>query len=270
MSRWIAAVVVGGMLGAAVVMALPATATGSWPRVLHTGGQLHAGQRLVSANGRYSASVSPGGRLAVRRADGRIVWATRQTGSGAVLVLRRTGQLVLRVGRDVRWRTGTAGSGDRDVLTLRDNGVLALTNGRLLVWSSRVPNRCPLLRGRTVVVDIGAQRARMCSGGQQLRTTLVTTGASALGYATPTGTWRVYDKVRDTTLYPAAGGAYPVKYWMPYDGPYGMHDSPWQRFPYGSQLYRTRGSHGCVHLPGRAMAWLFNWAPVGTRVRVHG
>lgn len=78
----------------------------------------------------------------------------------------------------------------------------------------------------------------------------------------------MYDKQRDTTLYPAAGGAYPVHYWMPYSGPYGLHDSPWQTFPYGSSKYRAHGSHGCVHVPAAAMRFLFHWAPVGTTVLV--
>jgi lipoprotein-anchoring transpeptidase ErfK/SrfK len=151
---------------------------------------------------------------------------------------------------------------------MRNNGSLALTADRLLVWSSRVRTACPAGAGKSVVVDLSDQRARMCRSGQQKRTTLVTTGASALGYGTPTGSWRVYARVRDTTLYPAAGGAYPVDYWMPYSGPYGLHDSPWQHFPYGSPLYTTRGSHGCVHVPARMMAWLFDWAAVGTRVTV--
>jgi lipoprotein-anchoring transpeptidase ErfK/SrfK len=146
---------------------------------------------------------------------------------------------------------------------------LRLTAGRLPVWTNRVGSKCPHARGKAIVVDLGEQRARMCRSGQQMRTTLVTTGATALGYGTPTGTWHVYARVRDTTLYPAAGGAYPVHFWMPYSGPYGLHDSPWQHFPYGSPRYKTDGSHGCVHVPGRVMAWLFGWAPVGTRVTVH-
>lgn len=166
------------------------------------------------------------------------------------------------------WRSRTRGSRARS-LWMRDDGALVLSADALTVWTNRVGSACPAAAGKSVTVDISAQRARMCKGGQQIRTTPVTTGASALGYGTPTGTWRVYARVRDTTLYPAAGGAYFVHFWMPYSGPYGFHDSPWQQFPYGSPRYRTDGSHGCVHVPGRMMAWLFGWAAVGTRVTVH-
>ena len=254
------------VLAAALLGAAPASAVSSTPTTLHAGGSLAPGARIVSANGRYSASVESGGRLVVRSSAGAQVWATPKTSAGAVLRLTTTGQLLLQSGSHVGWRAGTAGSGAHDTLVVRYNGVLALYAGSLSVWASNAPDRCPALSGKTFVVDISAQRARMCSGSQQLRTTPVTTGMSAYGYGTPTGTWHVYAKVRDTTLYPAAGGAYPVHYWMPYDGPYGMHDAPWQTFPFGSSLYTTRGSHGCTHVPSAMMAWLFGWAGVGTRV----
>jgi lipoprotein-anchoring transpeptidase ErfK/SrfK len=260
------------VLAAALVGAAPAAAatSTSTTTAVHAGGTLATGARLVSTNGRYSAAVESGGRLVVRTSGGRQVWATPQTSAGAALRVTTAGQLLLQSGSHVGWRAGTSGSGAHDTLIVRYNGVLALYAGKLLVWASNAPNRCPALSGKTFVVDISAQQARMCSGSQQLRSTPVTTGMSAYGYGTPTGTWSVYAKVRDTTLYPAAGGAYPVHYWMPYDGPYGMHDSPWQDFAYGSSLYKTRGSHGCTHVPGPMMAWLFSWAGVGTRVVIHG
>jgi lipoprotein-anchoring transpeptidase ErfK/SrfK len=37
---------------------------------------------------------------------------------------------------------------------------------------------------------------------------------------------------------------------------------------YGSPGYTDNGSHGCVHLPAAAMAWLYAWAPVGTTVSI--
>ena len=38
--------------------------------------------------------------------------------------------------------------------------------------------------------------------------------------------------------------------------------------PYGSPKYRTKGSHGCVHMPLPAMRFLYTWAEVGTTVRI--
>jgi lipoprotein-anchoring transpeptidase ErfK/SrfK len=167
----------------------------------------------------------------------------------------------------VIWQTNTRGTrGAR--LRVTDRAIV-LTRAAGTVWSSAQGNGCG--RGRSaheIIVRISQQRAWVCSRSQQQLVTPVTSGASALGDGTPTGTWHVYARVRDTTLYPAAGGAYHVNYWMPYDGAYGMHDSPWQTFPYGSTRYKTRGSHGCVHFPESAMRWLFGWAPTGTTVTI--
>jgi lipoprotein-anchoring transpeptidase ErfK/SrfK len=55
---------------------------------------------------------------------------------------------------------------------------------------------------------------------------------------------------------------------MPYDYDYGFHDSPWQTFPYGGSLYRTKGSHGCVHVPPTAMRYTYYWAQTGTLVSI--
>jgi len=59
-----------------------------------------------------------------------------------------------------------------------------------------------------------------------------------------------------------------VAYWMPFDDQIGFHDSSWQTFAYGSSLYTTQGSHGCIHLPADVAAWVYGWAPVGTTVTI--
>jgi lipoprotein-anchoring transpeptidase ErfK/SrfK len=122
--------------------------------------------------------------------------------------------------------------------------------------------------GRHVFVSIRQQHVWMCAGSQQIYATAATTGASANGDGTPTGTWHVLAKETDRWLTPLDGGSYHVAYWVPYDGPYGFHDSSWQKFAYGSEKYRTDGSHGCVHLPMSAMKWFYKWAQVGTAVTI--
>jgi hypothetical protein len=260
-----------GLLAAAVLATAgpaAATTTTTWPSTLHAKHWLVRGQRLVSANGYYHAAVEADGRLVVRTYTGTQVWASPKTGANAYVYLASTGNFAVRVAGVSKWTSRTTGSGEWDVLTMRDDGVLALSAGGALVWGSTVMNECPSTGGKTFVVDISEQRGRMCNWGQQIRATWVTTGASAYGDGTPTGTWHVQARIRDTTLYPASGGAYPVHYWMPYNGAYGVHDSPWQHFAYGSSLYKTHGSHGCVHVPETMMAWLFGWAPVGTTVTI--
>jgi hypothetical protein len=270
MRRWISVLTGSALLLGGLAYAGPAGAIGTTAS-LHTGQRLKPGQRLVSANGHYRALITTAsGRLIVERTNGVRLWNSPATRRGTYVTVGGHGGLVIKSGAKIVWALKTSGSGASDVLTMGNDGVLALTAHRAPVWSTRALNACPATKGKTFVVDLSQQRARMCDGGQQLRTTLVTTGASAHGDATPKGTWRVQARVRNTTLHPAAGGAYPVKYWLPYNGPYGAHDSPWQKFAYGSSLYKTKGSHGCVHVPGAMMAWLFNWARVGTTVTIHG
>jgi hypothetical protein len=125
-----------------------------------------------------------------------------------------------------------------------------------------------------IYVSISQQTLWACTGPTLFTTTAVTTGASALTNvhdATPIGTFRVYGKVRNTVLTGHdANGSWrdPVAYWMPFYGAYGFHDASWQTFPYGSSLYTTQGSHGCVHVPADVLGTIFNWAPIGTLVTI--
>ena len=125
-----------------------------------------------------------------------------------------------------------------------------------------------------IYVSIGQQHLWACTGDVLLTDTAVTTGASAItnvNDATPTGTSEITGKSRNIVLAGSdINGPWndPVKFWMPFDGGIGFHDSSWQTFPYGSDLYKTQGSHGCVHIPVAVIATLFDWAPVGTLVTV--
>jgi hypothetical protein len=82
--------------------------------------------------------------------------------------------------------------------------------------------------------------------------------------ATPTGTFRIYSKSRNVTF--QVGGF--SSYWMPFLGGYGLHDATWQP-SFGGDLYKSRGSHGCVNMPLSAAGFLYARAPIGTEVRVH-
>jgi hypothetical protein len=120
-----------------------------------------------------------------------------------------------------------------------------------------------------IIVSVRQQHSWMCAGARQVADSAVTTGATATGSGTPIGTWHLEAKERNTTLTVLTGEAFHVDYWLPYDGNiYGLHDSSWQAFPYGSQQYRTAGSHGCVHLPLAAMRRLYGWARVGATVTI--
>jgi lipoprotein-anchoring transpeptidase ErfK/SrfK len=119
-----------------------------------------------------------------------------------------------------------------------------------------------------VLVEISEQHAWMCEHTTLVYDTPVTTGEVANGDDTPTGTWHIQSKQGARYLTTLDGSRYHVNYWLPYDDIYGFHDAAWQTFPEGSDLYKTAGSHGCVHLPETAMAWLAGWANVGATVTI--
>lgn len=120
-----------------------------------------------------------------------------------------------------------------------------------------------------VVVSIEHQHAWACAGGRTELSTPVTTGKSAPGNRTPRGTFEVQGHTRDTVLQTSGGSRYPVHYWLPFRlGVWGFHDAPWQNIPFGTAKYVRHGSHGCVHVPTKAMRELFNWVDDGTTVRI--
>jgi lipoprotein-anchoring transpeptidase ErfK/SrfK len=126
-----------------------------------------------------------------------------------------------------------------------------------------------------IFVNIHAQHLWACNGTKLSFDSAVTTGASGLTNvhdATPKGSFRINGKYRNVHLRGSdANGSWDdaVAYWIPYiGGLYGFHDASWQKFKFGSELYKTQGSHGCVHLPVSVIAHVFNWAPIGTEVTI--
>ena len=122
---------------------------------------------------------------------------------------------------------------------------------------------------QAVLVSLRVQHLWLCARLRQVYDTPITSGMAGPNTATPTGQYAIQGLVRDTTLSLNTGVTYPVKYWIPFDAPlFGFHDSSWQDFPYGSPRYRTSGSHGCIHMPLRAIAFLYRWAHIGTAVDI--
>ena len=115
------------------------------------------------------------------------------------------------------------------------------------------------------IVSISQQHVWMCEGPREVNSTVATTGATAHGDATPIGSWVVQAKETDRYLTGPGYRDY-VQYWVPFNGDFGFHDASWQTIPFGSAAFTTQGSHGCVHLPMTAMAWLYAWAQVGRTV----
>jgi hypothetical protein len=120
-----------------------------------------------------------------------------------------------------------------------------------------------------VRVSLRQQHLWLCAHRHLVRSAAITSGMVGQYTATPTGRYAIQGRDRHSTLTLATGQQYAVKYWIPFNAPlFGFHDASWQTFPFGSPKYRHHGSHGCVHMPLRAIAFLYHWADIGTPVRI--
>lgn len=118
----------------------------------------------------------------------------------------------------------------------------------------------PVADGKVILVILSEQMVYAYEGGQLLRQTRVSTGLP--GTPTVTGEFQVYVKYV-AQLMSGPGYYLPnVPYVMYFYQGYGLHGTYWHS-NFGQPM-----SHGCVNLPTPEAEWLFNWAPVGTRVVV--
>jgi lipoprotein-anchoring transpeptidase ErfK/SrfK len=126
-------------------------------------------------------------------------------------------------------------------------------------------------RHKWVFVSLRRQHMWMCARQHVAYSTAITSGMVGPYTHTPTGSYHVQGLNRNSTLTLNTGATYQVKYWIPFNAPlFGFHDSSWQHFPYGSPKYRTHGSHGCIHMPLRAIRFFYDWANIGTPLRING
>ena len=133
------------------------------------------------------------------------------------------------------------------------------------------PNHCAGNKiNQLVKVSISAQHLWLCAKSRTVLSTAITSGAVSLPYdSTPLGNFQIQGRNRNTVLTLNTGKQYNVKYWIPFSAPlFGFHDAPWQAFPFGSAKYKTQGSHGCIHMPLQAIAYLYRWAQVGASVHI--
>ena len=98
--------------------------------------------------------------------------------------------------------------------------------------------------------------------------TPVVTGNPNKDNATPSGgIWAIDAKM---TEYVLEGEGYdaPVDYWMPFNEDVGIHVMK-ERAHFGSTIYLTNGSHGCVNTPYDMVEIIYNTVSIGTPVIVY-
>jgi LysM repeat protein len=130
----------------------------------------------------------------------------------------------------------------------------------LYVPSSADAPPAPANTGRAILVSTGQQRIFAYENGQLVHSHLVSTGKSE----TPTvlGNYRIYIKLVADDM---SGPDYflpQVPWTMYFYQGYAIHGTYWHN-NFGRPM-----SHGCVNLPPGEAEWFFNFAEVGTLVRV--
>jgi len=101
--------------------------------------------------------------------------------------------------------------------------------------------------GNTYVeINITRQYLWFYKDGKLIARGAVVTGNPNKGYSTVLGTYMLNYKQKGATL---VGPGYEAKvtYWMPFFGNIGIHDASW-RHSFGGDIYKRRGSHGCVNV----------------------
>ena len=113
-----------------------------------------------------------------------------------------------------------------------------------------------------VEVDMGLRHIYMYENGTLIAEAPIVTGNVAKGWTTPEGLYTLYYKERDRVLRgpKRADGTYsyesPVSYWMPFNGGIGLHDASW-RGKFGGEIYKNNGSHGCINIPPKTAAVIY-------------
>jgi lipoprotein-anchoring transpeptidase ErfK/SrfK len=118
---------------------------------------------------------------------------------------------------------------------------------------------------KTIVISISHQMLWAYKGDQVVISSSVSTGRA--GFDTPVGSFAVLTKLPSQTMEGVIGGEY-----------YNVPDVPWVLYftntghalhgTYWHNNFGTPMSHGCVNLPLDVAAWLYDWAPLGTRVLI--
>ena len=114
-------------------------------------------------------------------------------------------------------------------------------------------------------VNLTKQKMTAYDGNKVILTSLVSSGTAK--HPTVTGTFAIYVKLATTTMKGGTGAeAYnlPNVPWVMYFyQDYGLHGTYWHN-NFGHVM-----SHGCVNLPTPIAKQIYDWAPIGTPVKVH-
>lgn len=147
-----------------------------------------------------------------------------------------------------------------DVLVIPGRTAPASTGTSAESLSAVTPPAATITVGKQIVVDLSEQRVYAFEDGTLVFTAIVSTGLPA----TPTvlGDYKIYLRYESQTM--SGPGYYlPGVQWVQYFySGYGLHGTYWHE-NFGQPM-----SHGCVNLRNEDALWLYQWATIGTPVRV--
>lgn len=118
-----------------------------------------------------------------------------------------------------------------------------------------------------IEVDLSEQRTTAYERATPVRSFVVATGTR--GHETPIGEYAIWLRVRSQTMQGGskADGSYysiPNVEWVSYFyKDYALHGAWWR------EVFGYPASHGCVNMTNGDAQWVYEWAPLGTKVIVH-
>ena len=118
-----------------------------------------------------------------------------------------------------------------------------------------------------IEVDLSEQRTTAYERATPIKNFLIASGMR--GHETPVGEYAIWLRVRSQTMSGGskADGSYysiPNVEWVSYFyQDYALHGAWWR------EKFGAPASHGCVNMTNADAQWVYEWAPVGTKVIVH-
>jgi len=118
----------------------------------------------------------------------------------------------------------------------------------------------PLAKGKAIVVSLSNERIYAYQDGHLVHSALISTGLPE--HQTVTGDFHIYVKYVTTRMTGPDYDIPDVPWTMYFYQGYGIHGAYWH------DVFGRQASHGCVNLDTAEAKWFFDFAPVGTLVRV--
>ncbi|MEA3337267.1 MAG: LysM peptidoglycan-binding domain-containing protein [Chloroflexota bacterium] len=216
---------------------------------------IYSGQRLVISGGSVAAVAS-----------------TSYAGSGSVHVVRRgenLGSIAARYGVNMNALAQANGINNLSMIFVGQRltvpgGSAASSAPAYVAVPAAAPAAAPQVAaggGKWIDIDLSSQTLTAYQGNTPVLQRLVSTGST---FPTPVGTYSILWKVQSQRM-TGPGYDLPNVPWVMYftNRGHAIHGTYWHN------NFGTPMSHGCVNMRIADAQFMYNWAPVGTRVVVH-